>query len=41
MDVVDFRSCEYFFLPVNPLCTTSNTTTIPITTTTTTTNLSQ
>ena len=29
MDVVDFRSCEYFFLPANPLCTTTTTTTIP------------
>lgn len=37
MTVIDFRSCEYFFLPVNPLCTTTSTTTVISTTTTTTT----
>lgn len=40
MDGEDFRSCEYFFLPINPNCTTtttsSTTTVIPVTTTTTT-----
>ena len=40
MTVVDFRLCEYFFLPVNPACTTTTSTTIIIPTTTTTTTAS-
>ena len=36
IDVADLRSCEYFFLPINPLCTTTSTTTTAISTTTTT-----
>lgn len=36
MTVVDLKTCEYFFLPLNPLCnTTTTTTTIASTTTTT------
>jgi hypothetical protein len=44
MDIrdIDLRVCEYFFLPLNPLCvtTTSTTTAIPATTTTSTTSTS-
>ena len=36
MTVIDFKSCKYFFLPINPRCTTTTSTTIVATTTTTT-----
>jgi hypothetical protein len=34
--MIDFRQCKYFFLPLNPNCTTTSTTTTAISTTTTT-----
>ena len=36
MSEIDYRSCEWYFLPVNPLCTTTTSTTVSTTTTTTT-----
>lgn len=40
MSIVDLKSCEYFFLPVNPLCSTTTTTTTIASTTTTTSSTS-
>ena len=40
MTVVNLKTCEYFFLPVNPLCSTTTTTTTIASTTTTTSSTS-